>query len=75
MRAIYVKRTGRTGHGVGDDIIWEAMFPSDPSEEDVKEAQKSAGYHPAGYGGPSKIIYQKLAEGVRVTWRCFASCD
>lgn len=33
-----VKRTGQTGHRASDDIKFEAVFDSDPTDEDIIDA-------------------------------------
>jgi hypothetical protein len=70
-----VKRTGQTGHRTSDNIFFEAVFDCDPNIEDVYEAQKIAGYHPGGYGGPGDIRKKQVADCFVVTWCCYASCD
>jgi len=70
-----VSRIGQTGYRTCDDIIFEAVFDSDPTDEDISEAQMIAGYHPGGYGGPRSITKKQLLDCFVVTWCCYASCD
>jgi len=66
-----VHKTGQTGNRPRDRIYFEARFDGPPEASDVSEAQKKAGYHPGGYGGPQDV----RVVGNTATWWCAASCD
>lgn len=70
-----VSRIGQTGHRACDDINFEAVFDSDPSFEELCEAQMNAGYHPGGYGGPRSVSKKQILDCFVVRWCCYASCD
>lgn len=40
------------------------------TEDQAREAQSSAGYHPSGYG-----FYDHRTDGNRTTWECSNTCD
>lgn len=45
------------------------------TDEEVKDLQLKAGFHPAGYGGPWQID-RVVRNKINVTsWHCAGSCD
>lgn len=72
MRAQVVRR----GFSVGDKTIFRMESDEEPAWQDVAEAQRVAGYHPYGYGGPSGLRCERDSRGKWLTtWWCRGSCD
>lgn len=72
---ISVRRNGTDGRHYAR---FSATFSGDPTDAEVMEAQKKAGYHPAGYGGPYRVEKSPGAPGsghTVVLWECSGSCD
>lgn len=54
---------------------FKAVFQGLPLMQDVTDAQKKAGYHPAGYGRPMDVKSVPIGdEKFETTWCCFDSC-
>ena len=70
-----VKTTRITGNKISDDLFFEAVFDSKPTDADICEAQIKAGYHPGGYGSPRQIRIKEVGDCFTSTWCCHANCD
>lgn len=71
--AVVIDKVEKTRRG--NKVEFKATFDLHPTDEDIENAQQKAGYHSAGYGGPSGIVRNVVANGVVVRWWCFASSD
>lgn len=74
-RKLTAIRTGQTGNGVGDRVLFEARSSFEPTLAEIADAQLRAGYHPNGYGGPGQIQKRRVGDEWVTTFNCFASCD
>lgn len=64
-----------SGRGAGDENRYGLRTPHVPSRDTLVEAQTAAGFHPAGYGGPSNVSSRADGDEVVTTWTSSSSCD
>jgi hypothetical protein len=59
----------------GHTMRFEALFKTYPDLKEISDVQKANGYHPAGYGGPWRLIIEEHAEGHSAIWYCSDNCE
>lgn len=62
--------------GAGVNYVrFEAVFRTEPTREEIAAIQIAKGYHPAGYGGPSRVKIDELKGHYGAIWYCSDNCE
>lgn len=65
----------RRGNSIAGRIYFRTLFETEPSHDDIVNAQTRMGYDPGGYDGPWGVLLERTEEGWEARWGCAASCD